>query len=181
SRCERSREQGPAVLGDENSREIGRRCDGRSGQEEDLRRDLGLDRVVGDDRDAEEIALGRLAGRGIDDVVQLAPVAAPAAAVAAGGGESAAAKLEGHGPGRRLAADRPCAAAGGDVAAGVREAGTRCSEQLGGTFGRIALADSAEIEAHTGAELDSISVDVDVPAAAGCARGPRRVAGDVLE
>ena len=102
---------------------------------------------------------GRRAGARVDQVVQLAAAAAPAAPVAARGGERAAGELERERAVGGLDADRPAAAADGDVAAGVDEARAGEREQLGRAVGRVALADPAEVEADARLELDAGAVD----------------------
>ena len=104
----------------------------------------------------------------------LAPAAAPAPAVAAGGCERAAAELERHDPVGRLDADRPAPAAGRDVAARVDEAGPGRREELGGALGGVALADAAEVEADAGVELDAVAVDADAAAGSSGGAGTRR-------
>ena len=84
-------------------------------------------------------------------MVPLLAVAEPAAAVAPGGGDAASRELE-----RDLVgdADGPGAAADGEIAAGVDEAGPDDREELGDAVDCVALADPAEIEADAGLELD---------------------------
>ena len=147
-------------------------------QEEPLRQHLGLDGVGADGSRAEQIGLGRRAGRGVDQMVKLAPGAAPAAPVAARRGESAAGELDRH---RAVDADRPRSAAHGDVTAGVDEAGAGLREQLGRPVDRIALPDPAEVEADTRVELDSRADQPDAAAAAGGACCPGGVSWHELE
>ena len=100
---------------------------------------------------SRSVSAGR-PGRRVDQVVQLAAGAAPAPPVAAGRRERAVGELERDGA---VDADRPGAAAHGDVAAGVDEARAGEREQLGRAVGGVALADPAEVEADAGLELDA--------------------------
>ena len=54
----------------------------------------------------------------------------------------------------RLDRDGPGAVAGGDVSAGVHEAGPGRREDLGGALARVALADAAEVDSHAAVEPD---------------------------
>ena len=84
-------------------------------------------------------------------MVPFLAVPEPAAAVAAGGGDPASRQLE-----RDLVgdADGPRAAADGEIAAGVDEAGADDGEELGDAVDGVALADPAEVEAGAGLQLD---------------------------
>ena len=102
-----------------------------------------------------EVRLRRLTRARVDQMVELAAAALPARA---GRGPEVASppprQLERQRAVGGLDADGPAAAADGDVAAGVDEARTGDGEDLRGTFGRVALADAAEVEADAGVELD---------------------------
>ncbi len=138
-----------------------------AGEEQRLRGDFGLDRVRRDDGDAEEVGLRRLAGPRVDQVMQLAAAAPPAAPVAARRGERGTGELERQRAAGGLDAHRPGAAARGDVAAGVDETRACEGEQLRRPFRRVALADPAEIDADAGIEHDPHAVDGHAPAGHG--------------
>ena len=120
-------------------------------EEGDLRQHLGLDGARRDDGHAQQPGFGGAAGRGIDQVVALLAAAAPAPPVAAGRGDRAAGELERD---RAVDADRPGAAADGEVAARVDQAGAVGGEQLDGAVDRVALGDPAEVEVRPRLELD---------------------------
>ncbi len=105
----------------------------------------------GDDGDPERCTRGGPPGRGVDQVVPLLAVPEPAAAVASGRGDSAACQLERDVVGD---ADGPRAAADGEIAAGVDEAGADDGEELRDAVDGVALADSSEVEAAARLELD---------------------------
>ena len=104
-------------------------------------------------------------------MVLLLPVAAPAPTVAARRRQAAPRELErdlvGH-------ADRPRAAADGDISPGVDEARADDGEPLGDAVGGVALADPAEIEADARLQLDRRPVTRTAPPQrAGASLGPR--------
>ncbi len=139
-----------------------RRAASEPDEEERLRRHLGVDGVVRDDRDPQQVARRRLAGGGIDDVVELAAAAPPAAAVASGRRECAASReLERERPVGRLDRDRPDAVPRRDVSAGVHEARPGGGEDLGGALARVALADPAEVDLRAAVQRDDAVRDLD--------------------
>src|SRR5581483_9671813 len=176
-----SRQHRASVLGDEYGRELRLRRLMCTREEEILRRDLGVDRVAGDDREPDEIRFRRCTRAGIDQMVELAAVAPPHAPVAPGGGELAGAQLERQGTVGRLDPHGPAAAADGDVASRVDEARAADGEDLRGTLRRVALADAAEVEPDAVLEHDGVTGDLDA-AACGPRNGGRRVrVGDLVE
>jgi hypothetical protein len=142
-------------------------------------RDFGLDRIAADGGYAQQVCLCGRAGARVDQMVLLDAAAAPAAAVAARGGEAAASQLECERAVRGLDADGPAAAARRHVAPGVDEARSCPGQQVGGALRGVALRDAAEVDADAGVEVDDGAVDAD--AAAGRPRRRRRDRGFALD
>ena len=92
-------------------------------------------------------------------MVQRTATTLPGAPVAAGGRERAAEKLERERAVSRRDADGPAAAARRDVATCVDKTRPGRGERLGRTFGCVAFADAAEIDADARLELDAVAVD----------------------
>src|SRR6266508_2237375 len=136
-----------------------------AGEEQRFGEDFRLDGRLCPDRDAEEVALGRDSGGGIDEVVPLVALAPPAPSVPAGSGEGSVLKRERDRAVGRLDADGPGAgaraAADSEIAARVDETRADRGEERAGPVDCVSLADAAEIEADAGLELDRAGVGVD--------------------
>ena len=154
------------------------RCGVRAGEEEGLRPDLGLDRVRCDDGRAEQVACGRLARGGIDEVMKLSAAPPPGSPVPSRGCQAAPLELERQ---FRRDGDRPPDVAQSDVAACVHEARAGGGQDRRSVFGGVALADAAEVEPDAAIELDAIPVDPDCAAARGSRRRRGAVRGELGE
>ena len=166
--CEAPRDDGAPVARDEDARQR-RPSPPRNAV---FARSPPLSAELGDDGHADEAVSAGRARRGVDQVVHLLAVAAPAAPVATRGRDRAPVELE-----RELVgdADGPGAAADGEVAAGVDEARAAAASMLGDAVDGVALADAAEVEVRARLELDRRAVD-DARLRRSAARPARRVA-----
>ena len=103
-------------------------------------------------------------------MVALLTLLAPAAAVAAAGGEPAAVELEHDRPVRGVDADRPGPPGHGKVAAGVDECRPGLAEDGEHAIGRPALGDATQVEPVPGLERDAGGGAIDVDAATAARR-----------
>ena len=157
-----------AALGEDRATALG------AGEERRLGEGLRLDRGVAEGGGADQPGPGRLAGRGVEQVVGVAAVgAAPDPHVEARGGDGAGAELEHEGALARqrvldedlVGVDESVGAADADVAAAVDDEARVAAQAAGDQVGREALAGAAGVEADAGRAGDRAGRVVDLEAA----------------